>query len=264
MSLKQTKRSTKKLISPFAVEEYRNDLAEKHDIKLFKTTYTSLYPQLKNINTGGFWDKIFASNPTYKDQDMMTKEKIDTVISFLPPKRSIILDLGIGQGYLEERLSEKKLDYKIYGIDISPISIKKSKSMFNGKFKLGDVLDMDKHYKSNFFDAIVALELIEHIPPSKIFSFYTKVRKLLKKNGTFIITTPLNEGLENMKENPSGHVREYAIPILKTELTIAGFAVKKIKTFYAFKTMYRFKKLLTKLNKKRWKPNNVAILCVKS
>lgn len=264
MTLKHIKKSFNNLIDPFSVEDYRNELAEKYDIDLFKKTYTSTSPEINNLNSGKFWNNIFKSALSFQDQDAMTREKIDYVISLLPPVGSKILDLGIGQGYLEERLKEKKLDYKFYGIDISSTSVTRAKQLFKGEFILGDVMQIDKYYKPNSFNAIVALELIEHISPSKVFSFYSRVKKLLSKNGVFIVTTPLNEGLRYMKENPSGHVREYTIPILKTELALSGFTIKKIKTFYAFMTMYRLKKLILKLLRKRWKPNNVAILCVKS
>ncbi len=264
MRLKQTKKSINKFKNPFSVEDYRNNLAEKRNIRLFKKTYVSISPEINNLNSGKFWNKIFKNNSTFKDQDSMTKEKINTAISFLPAVHSKILDLGIGQGYLEERLKERKLEYKIYGIDISSTSIKRAKRMFKGEFKLGDVMQINKHYKPNSFDAIVALELIEHIPPSKVFPLYSKVKNLLRENGSFIITTPLNEGLRYMTQNPSGHVREYTIPILKTELSLSGFTIREMKVFYAFKTMYLFKNLLARIIKNKWQPNNIAILCVKN
>ncbi len=99
-----------------------------------------IYPEISNLNSGKFWDKIFESNPTLKDQDVMTKEKINIILSFLPREGLKILDLGIGQGYLEEKLKVKKLNYKIYGIDISSTSIKRAKRIFKGEFKLGNVL----------------------------------------------------------------------------------------------------------------------------
>ncbi len=252
-----------KKLTPFDVENLRDRFAREKRFSDFKKTYSSSYSQLKNLNTGKFWNKIFQNNPTFRDQDAMTKEKIDKVISFLPPAGSKILDLGIGQGYLEERLKEKKLNYKIYGIDISSICIKRAKKMFKGEFRLGDVLQIDKYYKPDLFDAVVALELIEHIPPIKIFSFYSKVKKILKENGTFIITTPLNEGLKSMSENPSGHVREYTMPILKTEFDISRFEILNLKTFYAFRNFYFMKKIISLIFSNKWKPNNTVIKLVK-
>ncbi|MDO8634294.1 MAG: class I SAM-dependent methyltransferase, partial [archaeon] len=127
-----------------------------------------------------------------------------------------------------------------------------------------------KLFKKNSFDAIVALELIEHIPPKEIFKLYEMICHLLKPGGIFIITTPTNEGLRDKKtclpagrENPSGHVRDYTIPILEMELSISGFKILNKKTLFAFQTNYRIKKHVSLFLKNRWRPNNILIAAKK-
>ncbi len=82
----------------------------------------------------------------------------------------------------------------------------------------------------------------------------------MKKNGFFIISIPTNEGLEKMKNNPSGHVRIYTENLIRAELKIEGFRILKLKTLYAFKNFYSFKKVSSKFLKNRWRPNNIVIL----
>ncbi len=115
------------------------------------------------------------------------------------------------------------------------------------------------NYLSSFFDAIFALEILEHIPPSKIFNVLEDIKKFLKMNGILIVSVPANEGLEKMNSNPSSHVRDYTKELISAELKLAGFDILDIKELYAFKNLYFFKKLIAKIFKKKWKPNNIII-----
>jgi len=250
-------------MSLFEVENLRDRLARQKKYKEFKATYSTKYPQIPNKNTGKFWDEKFKSPESLNEQDWMTKDKVNTVVSFLPKRKIKILDLGIGQGYLEQKLQELEAEHTIYGLDISKKVIKRLEKKFKGDFKAGDILKADKFYKRNYFDVIVAIEVIEHIPPHKIFSFYKIIYLLLKKNGLFIISTPLNEGLRDMDINPSAHVREYTPEILDAEFNLAGLKIEKIKTFIAFKNLYFIKKFIAKFTKK-WKPNNIVIVAKKT
>lgn len=247
--------------SLFDLEDLRTNLALENKLYEFKKNYRVKAPV--NKNKGRLWDVRFYSPERYEEQDAMTREKINFIVSLLPKNKSRILDLGIGQGYLEQRLKLLGVTHELYGVDISRKSIERANKNFRGKFVVENVLNIDKLYKKEFFDVIVAIELIEHISPPRIFSLYKHVRTILKKKGIFIISTPLNEGLRHMKLNPSAHVREYTIPILKTEFKLSGLKINKIKTFYAFKNLYPFKKFISKFIKK-WEPNNVVIIVRKS
>lgn len=249
--------------TPFEVEALRTKLAVKKNYNNFRKTYSDKHPEIKADNSSRFWNAKFKTPIKFKDMDGMTKDKINTIIKFLPNEASRILDLGIGQGYLEQRLQQTGRNYKLYGIDISEKAITRLKRKFRGKFIVGNVLKIENYYKNNYFDVIVAIELIEHISPRKILGFYKDVYSLLKPGGIFIASTPLNEGLRNIKKNPSSHVREYTEPIIKTELKISGFKVTDEKYLYAFKNLYLIKKILTKLFPGRWGANNIVIKAVK-
>ncbi|HVT01667.1 MAG TPA: class I SAM-dependent methyltransferase [Patescibacteria group bacterium] len=246
--------------TPYEVEELRDKFVQEGKLEDFKKTYSYSYPEIKNTNTGNFWDDKFDSPENLTDQDGMTREKIDFLISLLPKKKVKILDLGIGQGYVEQRLKQRGINHEIYGIDISENSIRRSAENFKGNFLVGDILKINKFYKKDFFDVVIAIEVIEHVSPKDTLNLFKQINSLLKKNGNFIISTPINEGLEKININPSAHVRAYTIPILKAEFEVSGFRIKTIKTFYAFKSFYEIKKILARIFRNRWQPNNVVIL----
>lgn len=244
--------------NPYVIEDLRDLTARNGDTALFKSLYKSSFPEIKNVNSGKFWNKHFDNVSTLKDQDLMTRDKIHKIKSLIPDKKLKILDLGFGQGYIEELISENK-NYELHGIDISSTAVKRARKKFKGNFITGDISKVETLYKKNFFDVVLALELIEHISPTKILNFYKSLHYLLKSNGILIISTPLNEDLRNKKENPSGHVRDYQPAIIKMEQELSGFRILESHTFYAFEKHYKTKKFLTKFFPNHWGPNNIVV-----
>jgi SAM-dependent methyltransferase len=177
----------------------------------------------------------------------------------LPQINGPVLDLGFGQGYLEEFARQKGKRINMYGIDISKTVVDRAKKKFIGQFFVGDILNIQTLFNRKKFDVILAIEVIEHISPKDILTFLSDVSKSLNSHGIFLISTPLNEHLRKGNTNLSGHVRDYSIDILKMELEISGFKILEIHTFYAFKTFYTIKKCLSKIFKNKWEANNVVI-----
>lgn len=242
---------------PFLVEKARQILASINDLKTLRKTYNLRYAQIKDLNTSTFWNKLLSIPTNLEAQDGMTKDRIKTVFAFLPKNARKILDIGTGQGLVEELLSKNK-NIRIFGNDIASTSIKKLQSKFKGHFLKESVYDMKFRKKS--FDAIFMLEVLEHIPPSKVLNVLRKVREMLNKKGSFIISIPTNEGLEKKKDNLSGHVRTYAENLIRSELKMTGFKILKLRKLYAFKNFYTLKKISAKIFRKRWQPNNIVIL----
>ncbi len=252
-------------LSPYDIELLRNKFAENNQYKKFKELYKKGVPEIKNRNTNNLWSKKFTKIETINEKDMMTKEKISYIASFLKSQNEKfkLLDIGIGQAYLEQELTNRGIKLQLSAVDISELSIERVKKKYKGEAHTADALTIKKLFKPKSFDVIVAIEVIEHIPPHQIFSLYKQAYQLLKPGGLFIISTPTNENLSEMKTNPNAHVREYTIPILKTEFELNRFEILNIKTHVAFQTLYRFKKILMHIFPNRWKPNNIIVIAKK-
>lgn len=247
---------------PFVVEDARKKAASFSNPKIFTQLYFSSYSEIHNKNTKNFWNTYFEEELSLSDQDQMTKEKIKKIVSLLSPGKLNILDIGFGQGYFEEKIVMNR-DARVTGIDISTEAVKNAQAKFKGTFIHGNLHDVKKKFPQSSFDVIVAIEVIEHISPKNIFAFFKDVHSLLKPHGTLIISTPLNEHLKDSLDNPSGHVREYTIPVLKKELELSGFRVTHTSTFYAFQNFYFLKKILAKILRNHWEPNNVVLKTVR-
>lgn len=99
-----------------------------------------------------------------------------------------ILDVGSGTGDFIYRVSKKYPENDYYGNDIADNVVKMNKDEkkkitwtvedFNGKTS----------YKDNFFDIVIAGEVIEHLYDTD--GFLIEIKRILKKKGLLFITTP--------------------------------------------------------------------------
>lgn len=243
-------------------DKKRNNYLKLGDNNSFLKTYSKKF-DTKNLNTAKYWDQIFSISGKLKDQSPMTQDKINWIANQIDYKKLSILDLGIGDAYIEELLSKRIIKYKYSGIDISETSIDKAKQIYKGEFILSDVLNVEQQFVDKKFDVILAIELLEHISVSKIFSLYRQIYTLLNSNGKFILSIPINERLDRQYTNPSAHVRDYSYNIIKAELSLNGFKILKLNYLYAFNKYYRLKKLLSKIFMSRWHPNSLIIVARK-
>jgi putative AdoMet-dependent methyltransferase len=111
-------------------------------------------------------------------------ELLDAVVSFLDLSPGLrILDVGIGTGFLAEKLP---IGNQVYGIDISTkmMDVLKKKNL-NVILKYGSFLDIP--YKENFFDRIVSTYAFHHIPYEYQQSAFNEMNRTLKPNGSLVI-----------------------------------------------------------------------------
>ena len=247
-----------KVPDPFKFEEQRDLAAKRHHYKKLRSLYESKIPAIKDRNTPRLWDTLNTDKNAVHAKNPMEADRLRIVTRLL--RHGSILNVGCGSGKLEE-MNRMKMP-RWYGIDISSKSIKKAQERFpGGKFSMGNILAI--HYPECHFDYVVALEVLEHIPPKDTFTALEQLYRVLKPQGCLIISVPMNEGLEKMitqGHNPNAHVRMYTPELINAELKIAGFAIIWERQLFAFHHFYRLKTLLARIVfKKKWQPNNVII-----
>lgn len=250
-------------IDVFSLEELRNRLARCKREKEFIETYSDQYAKIEDKNTGHFWDKknFFARISSLTNP--MAFHRIQKVCEFVSSLGKIkVLDVGFGPADLERCLSGA--DISLFGIDISKKSVNLAKMEFKKwNFVSGNFLDIKIKTK---FDAVLVLEVLEHIQPEYNQLFLKKTFNLLKNGSWLVISVPLNEGLREMikaGQNPNRHVRVYTPDIIKYELSLSGFKVVKTEILYAFNTRYKLKTFICKIFPMIRKPNNMIIYAQK-
>jgi 2-polyprenyl-3-methyl-5-hydroxy-6-metoxy-1,4-benzoquinol methylase len=99
-----------------------------------------------------------------------------------------ILDVGCGMGALLARLESRKRE--LYGFDISPTGVRIAKSINKeANFFVADARNMP--FKSNTFDYITCIEVLEHIEGDDTVK---ECYRVLKPNGSALFTVPNKSG----------------------------------------------------------------------
>jgi ubiquinone/menaquinone biosynthesis C-methylase UbiE len=139
-----------------------------------------------------------------------------------------ILDIGCSYGWFEKYVGKKAKE--IIGIDLNKKDLETARKEVkerNIKFEKGSVLDLSK-FKENYFDIVVMFDVIEHIPKGTEKKALEEIKKVLKKNGKLLITTPANN-FSNFFD-PAwyfGH-RHYSTTHMKNIFEDSGFEIEKM------------------------------------
>lgn len=187
--------------------------------------------------------KWFSRNNAFKylEEDKENKIRIKKVINLLKEQERSkkILDLGCGDGQISKRI--KDLGFEVYGFDFSKKNLRLAKKK-GIKVKFGD-LNKKIPYKKESFDIIFAGEIIEHIYDTK--KLLAEIKRILKKEGILIITTPnlvhLPDRINFLKgQTPTQikplhkylylHIRQFTFNSLKEILKFYGFEIQKFQS----------------------------------
>jgi ubiquinone/menaquinone biosynthesis C-methylase UbiE len=131
-----------------------------------------------------------------------------------------ILDVGFIACTLHETIRKSVPAKNIFGLDIEPVPQ-------NPNYKQGSAEKMP--FENNFFDSLLAGELIEHLKKPELF--VREANRVLKKNGVLVLTTPNRKSLINRTTKAYHaplHFSLFSIPELKELLEKNGFRVEKL------------------------------------
>src|SRR3990167_2932557 len=121
----------------------------------------------------------------------------------------VVLDIACGTGYGTQIIAKDAA--KVYGVDISKETIEYAKENFNAPnitYKLGNASKIP--LDDNSVDVVVSFETIEHVKEYE--KFVDEVKRVLKDNGQFIVSTPNDD--EFIDDNEF-HVHEFQFTELK-------------------------------------------------
>ena len=104
-------------------------------------------------------------------------------------KGSLILDVGCWSGQLLRALKSERKNFHYFGIDVNKDAIGYiTKVEPEGNFKLASALDIP--YKDKYFDIITLFDVLEHIPKKAEMRCLKEIRRVIKKDGVLLISTP--------------------------------------------------------------------------
>jgi methionine biosynthesis protein MetW len=125
-----------------------------------------------------FWEK------EYQGVIIEKESRIDVALKMLENGEKL-LDVGCGNGNLG--YFAKNNYSKIYGIDLSDIALKTARKRGLIAKKI-NVNDEKIPFSNNFFDAVVCLDVIEHVFEPR--TLVEEISRVIKKDGILIISIP--------------------------------------------------------------------------
>ncbi len=161
--------------------------------------------------TNSYYERLVPDEVVWYNRRMLVEHQKRYVFAQQYVGKSVVLDVACGSGY-GTRLLARSGAKVVYGIDISSDAIKYAKERYRHekvKYLVGSGLELP--FKKNVIDVVVSFETIEHI--DEINMFTREIRRVLKKNGIFIVSTP-NKILGTERVNPF-HKREFYLDEFK-------------------------------------------------
>ena len=174
-------------------------------------------------------ERVSEKNIPWYSKRLYKEHKIRYLFAKKFIKGKVVLDIACGNGYGTYLLANSEAKF-VYGIDNSRKAIdyaKKNHDQKNISFNLGNAEKIN--LKNNSIDLVVSFETIEHLKyPNK---FLNEVKRILKPNGLFILSTPNRE--ISYEDNPY-HLKEYTLPELN--MLLSDFSKK---VYYGQRPVYK-------------------------
>jgi|TARA_B100000780_G_scaffold139082_1_gene97378 SAM-dependent methyltransferase len=149
-------------------------------------------------------------------------------------KGKTVLDAATGQGYgagILLSLGAKN----VVGIDTDIEAVKIADNLLQSpkaQFKVCDIFDLKKSFKTNEFEVCVSLETFEHLPPERIDEYLQSLRTVTSE--TIVLSTPQRK-VEEWVYDGGTHLYEYSpkefVDILNKNFpndTVSGFGITEV------------------------------------
>jgi len=170
-----------------------------------------------------------SPNPTY-----LGGLRLEYCLSDLANVTGCVLELGCGGGAMARAIKRARPDLEVFACDISWSAIQTARRIGGDVYYFGG----DAHKlpaKSNQFDAIVILDVLEHLPRPE--DALHEIRRVLRKNGIVHLFVPCEGQLQTLhgllthfgwraKEVYAGHIQRFARADLERLLSRMGFTTR--------------------------------------
>jgi SAM-dependent methyltransferase len=146
-----------------------------------------------------------------------------------------VLDFGCGPGFVWEHLLALGAQWEYSGLDFSEESVSSAIAKSRGHKQFREVRHLTQlpaPWPAEKFDAVLLLEVVEHLNDDYLDGSLREASRLLKQGGTLVISTPNEEDLANSTKfcpdcgaifHEWQHVRAWSVPSLVDKLRQYGF-----------------------------------------
>jgi 2-polyprenyl-3-methyl-5-hydroxy-6-metoxy-1,4-benzoquinol methylase len=173
-------------------------------------------------------------NDSIKPEELFRPRKayIGQVISrYLPQNReSRIVDLGCGHGALLYFLSRAGYT-QIAGVDSSPQQIELAHRIGIAQAELGDGAEFLARRADESLEAVLLMDVIEHLTRQELFDLLDSVYRVLAPGGICLAHTPNAEGLYGMRIRYGDFTHESAFTAESANQVFRTIGFRKVETY---------------------------------
>jgi SAM-dependent methyltransferase len=141
-----------------------------------------------NLGCDPYAEKVAAAHDTDKLEELLTSvPRFRWAMGQLRRlnRASRILDVGCGEGAL--LWAARQMGFEPHGCDLAAPAVELARTLIGGgNVHVGTIADLP--YSPGTFDAVVALEVLEHLPNPR--AFLERSATLLRPDGTVLLTMP--------------------------------------------------------------------------
>jgi len=173
-------------------------------------------------------DLMAANRAQFSSEvDDFTEERYAQFFRHLPPDAASVLDVGCNTGRGGAVLKRMAPGLHIDGLDCVPERVDAIREQIYDRRICSFTHSIDAETRS--YDAIVAGEFLEHVPPEQVYPTLCEFFRLLKLKGRLMMTTPNPRYLKNrfrhlsVLRDPS-HVTQLYPERLRNRLMDVGFS----------------------------------------
>ena len=172
--------------------------------------------------------------------------KVRTFLPLLPSPSARILEIGCGMGELSYGLMMK--GFEVIGVDISDIRVKRLGLLKTSNLNFGRCDAVYLPFADQTFDAVISMQLFEHLHPEDAREHLQEVYRVLRPGGRYLLETP------NRLTGPGDVSRFF------TDGKAQGFHLKeyRITELYSLFSKLGYQKVKIVLRKKRVYSNEIA------
>lgn len=254
------------------MEEARRNAAKLGIKDILVELYQPPYAFLKQGHVKLLWDDLLLHSKDQTPGFTLWRNRMS--VEMVPRGVKRVLEVGIGLGHAVRYLVEKDPGLEIYGTDISEQAVQRVSARFKGHFAVAELGDLP--WPGLTFDAILMLEVLEHVEVPRIFDVLRWLHSMLAGTGFLVISVP-QESINDLRGshficphcgqfvNQNGHVRSYGdLQPIQVELAVSGFQVERAKGIAGGKYFGVPRQWLMPLFPSRIKPMVVIFRCKKS